>query len=411
LLSEGTFLLDSKAQLTTEQKQLQAQLTQFVTANFQKSTPHLFVIKGDAGTGKSALINELFTNLQQASRHDKTSPFYQTQNYLLINHPEMLKIYQYLAKDNPNLHKKDFQKPTTFINQHHKSAQKADVVFVDEAHLLLTQSDRYNRFEQQNQLAEIIKFSKVVILVVDLKQVLKLKSYWNSQALQNLIDRYPHQIFNLGQQLRVDNPTMIQWINGFTNDHQILPKVAMPNFDFRIFADGEPLYQQLVQRNQQVGLSRMIATADFPYKLDNHDWFVKAGSLRLPWDKISDSDMPWAMRPSTIHEVGSIYTIQGFDLNYAGVILGPSVTYDPKTQRVGVKVAAYQDFEAFKNRHDIGDLARAKAQIIMNSVNVLLKRGRKGLYLYACDPDLRAALLAAQAAETDKIEEKHSKGE
>ncbi|MCH4172093.1 MAG: DUF2075 domain-containing protein [Lactobacillus sp.] len=411
MLSEGTFLLDSKAQLTTEQKQLQAQLTQFVTANFQKSTPHLFVIKGDAGTGKSALINELFTNLQQASRHDKTSPFYQTQNYLLINHPEMLKIYQYLAKDNPNLHKKDFQKPTTFINQHHKSAQKADVVFVDEAHLLLTQSDRYNRFEQQNQLAEIIKFSKVVILVVDLKQVLKLKSYWNSQALQNLIDRYPHQIFNLGQQLRVDNPTMIQWINGFTNDHQILPKVAMPNFDFRIFADGEPLYQQLVQRNQQVGLSRMIATADFPYKLDNHDWFVKAGSLRLPWDKISDSDMPWAMRPSTIHEVGSIYTIQGFDLNYAGVILGPSVTYDPKTQRVGVKVAAYQDFEAFKNRHDIGDLARAKAQIIMNSVNVLLKRGRKGLYLYACDPDLRAALLAAQAAETDKIEEKHSKGE
>ncbi|GAF41537.1 hypothetical protein JCM14202_3486 [Agrilactobacillus composti DSM 18527 = JCM 14202] len=203
---------------------------------------------------------------------------------------------------------------------------------------------------------------------------------------------------------------MIQWINAFTNDHQILPKVDMPNFDFRIFADGVPLYQQLVKRDQQVGLSRMIATADFPYKLDNQDWFVTAGSLRLPWDKISDSDIPWAMRPSTIHEVGSIYTIQGFDLNYAGVILGPSVTFDPKTQRVVVKVEAYQDFEAFKNRHDISDLASAKAQIIMNSVNVLLKRGRKGLYLYACDPDLRAALLAVQTAETAKSKEKNHKG-
>ncbi|WP_372459244.1 DNA/RNA helicase domain-containing protein [Alkalihalobacillus deserti] len=27
----------------------------------------------------------------------------------------------------------------------------------------------------------------------------------------------------------------------------------------------------------------------------------------------------------TVYEAGSIYTIQGFDLNYVGVILGPSI--------------------------------------------------------------------------------------
>ncbi|MDI5787683.1 DUF2075 domain-containing protein [Bacillus licheniformis] len=32
--------------------------------------------------------------------------------------------------------------------------------------------------------------------------------------------------------------------------------------------------------------------------------------------------------PNSIKEVGSIYTVQGFDLNYVGVVLGPSVSYD-----------------------------------------------------------------------------------
>ncbi|CAB0667396.1 hypothetical protein FRC0522_02197 [Corynebacterium diphtheriae] len=35
----------------------------------------------------------------------------------------------------------------------------------------------------------------------------------------------------------------------------------------------------------------------------------------------------WAEKPHTINEVGSIFTLQGFDLNYAGVIIGPSVQY------------------------------------------------------------------------------------
>lgn len=57
---------------------------------------------------------------------------------------------------------------------------------------------------------------------------------------------------------------------------------------------------------------------------------MTAGQLKLPWDKINFTDRPWAERPETIQEVGSIYTIQGFDLNYAGVILGPSIKYDEK---------------------------------------------------------------------------------
>ena len=45
-------------------------------------------------------------------------------------------------------------------------------------------------------------------------------------------------------------------------------------------------------------------------------------------EKTKIKDLSWAEQPQTIKEIGSTYTIQGFELNYAGVILGPSVKYE-----------------------------------------------------------------------------------
>ena len=100
----------------------------------------------------------------------------------------MLKTYHKIAGKVKALKKKNFDKPTPFINKRKKSKQKADIVFVDEAHLLLTKPDRFNNFEENNHLEEIIKHSKVVILVFDDKQVLKMKSYWDENKLLGLVD-------------------------------------------------------------------------------------------------------------------------------------------------------------------------------------------------------------------------------
>jgi Uncharacterized conserved protein len=77
-----------------------------------------------------------------------------------------------------------------------------------------------------------------------------------------------------------------------------------------------------------------------------------------------------------------------------GVILGPSVGYDEDHDQIVVRPERYEDQEAFKNRTDLGDLRPLKQQIIFNSINVLMKRGRYGLYIYAVDPALRQRLLA-----------------
>ena len=67
-------------------------------------------------------------------------------------------------------------------------------------------------------------------------------------------------------------------------------------------------------------------------------WEVRIGDWHKPWnrelkkelgrkEKRRSKTLSWAEQPQTINEVGSTFTIQGFDLNYAGVILGPSVKY------------------------------------------------------------------------------------
>lgn len=395
-LAAATFLLTDAEKFSPDQEHLTQALLAFIRTHLPRRDHAVFVITGDAGTGKSAALAQAFTHLQTMARNRADGLLAGTRNTLLVNHQEMLKIYQEVAGASTVLHKKDFQKPTPFINAAARTGIMNDVTFVDEGHLLLTQPDRYNRFNQDNQLAEIIRRSWVTVLVFDPHQVLKLKSYWDWPRLHQVIDQRPHTVFDLDTQFRVAGDAAVHdWINAFTAG-QIKPLPAPSDYDLRIFADGTPLYQLIEQRDATAGLARVLATADFPFTVFGPEqWYVTAGTLRLPWDKFSMTATPWAQRPETLHEVGSIYTIQGFDLNYAGVILGPSVGYDPVAHRVTMDIAQYQDQEAFKNRDDLPDLAAAKAQIMRNAINVLCKRGRHGLYLYAVDPILRRVLLSA----------------
>ena len=354
----------------------------------------LFVIEGDAGTGKSLLLNTLFTAIQHAARGlDVADPLHGTHNALLVNHPEMIKLYRNISESQPCLRKKDFERPTTFINQMAGHGRRADIVLVDEAHLLLTRSDPYNRFRQDNQLAEIIRHARIVVIVFDARQVLKFKSLWTDERLRALVAGYPVVIRRLDQQFRMHaHADVMEWIRAL-RDGELRALPAPQPFDFRIYDDAQALYEAICQRNAQYGLCRMLATYDYPYTLNGQDHFITEGRFHLRWDRaMPQARLPWAERPDTIDEVGSVYTIQGFDLNYAGVILGPSVTWDPATDRIVIDPTRYEDRAAFTGRDGVENPPAVMARIILNSINVLMTRGVRGLYIYARDPRLHARL-------------------
>lgn len=386
--------------LTNEQAQLVNRILAFTSQHLEAgNTPAVFTIYGDAGTGKSVVLSHLFNQLQTAARTDQTSPFYGTDNCFLVNHPEILKVYKEIAGHYPHLLKKDYERPTSFINQLDKRDGHVDVVVIDEAHLLLSKPDHYNNFYHENQLAEVIKRAKVVILVFDQYQVLRMKSLWTPDRLTKLTNQYPHDDYHLKHQFRMTaSDDLVAWMNRLTDGTvTVLPKNARDHYDFRVFDDAEAMRKAIVQRDHEVGLSRILSTSGYPSTLDGGKHYIKEGRFKMPWDQYNYTSTPWAEIPQTINEVGSIYTCQGFDLNYAGIIIGPIISQANDSNQLLVHLDRYTDVESFKRRKDLTDpkeIKQLEERMIMNALNVILKRGVRGTYLYAHDPRLRQTLIS-----------------
>ena len=306
-------------------------------------------------------------------------------------------------------------KPTTFINNHSKD-ELVDIAFVDEAHLLLTQGKQ--SYRGKNQLNDIMDRARVTVVMFDENQILTTEQFWEAQILEQYRNqaKLEENHIVLKKQLRMQaDPATMDWIDSFTKERRVK---KIPNtfggYAIKIFANPELLDLEIQRRAQESdsALSRVIATYDWQYS-SNHKmedqvmkyWEVLIGKWHKPWNRELESELSkkekrdikglaWAEQPQTINEVGSTFTIQGFDLNYAGVILGPSVKY--RDGKIIFDPTASKNEKAVCNR-TLSDGTKQKfgETLIQHEVRVLMTRGVNGMYIYACDPELRAALLEA----------------
>ncbi|MDT3995071.1 DUF2075 domain-containing protein, partial [Mammaliicoccus fleurettii] len=79
------------------------------------------------------------------------------------------------------------------------------------------------------------------------------------------------------------------------------------------------------------------------------------------------------------------------DLNYAGLIIGPSVKY--RNGKIIFDKNSSENKKAIQNRKLSDDtLQNFAEELLKNELNVLMTRGVNGLYIYAVDDELREAL-------------------
>jgi hypothetical protein len=125
---------------------------------------------------------------------------------------------------------------------------------------------------------------------------------------------------------------------------------------------------------------RLVDDVDLP----QWDW-------KRPWNVQGDRSVGgypsknlWATDPAGFTQVGCIYTAQGFEYDYSGVIFGPDLVW-----RDGVWVA---DRKSSKDTV----VARAPeyefAHLIRNTYKVLLTRGMQGTVLFSTDSETREML-------------------
>lgn len=399
-------------------EQIQAKdkvILKIMEALTRNQSGELILVTGEAGSGKTVLMSSLFYELKQLAQEESENIVLQDANsYLLVNHEQQLKVYQQIAnklgimsKKMPNL----VSKPTTFINNH-TPKEKADVVIVDEAHLLWTQGKQ--SYRGKNQLYDLMERAKVVVAVFDINQVLTTEQYWEEEELLTLEHEanLKGNFIHLENQMRINaSQSTINWIRSMIDDRKINPILKdIKGYDLKIFNHPKELYEAIREKakDENSGISRITATFDWEYvdkrKPEKDDyWRVKIGDWSLPWNlqlpqmkeqKRKNRNLSWAEQEQTIYEVGSTFTIQGFDLNYAGVIIGPSVKY-----RNG-EIVFDRNFSQNKKATRQRTLKNGKKEqfsdmLLKNELNVLLTRGVNGLYIYAVDEELQKALINA----------------
>lgn len=380
---EAQFLID---QLSDEQQHVITQLNTYIHDSLLKKQHAVAIIQGAAGTGKSVVLMQLVKQYMTDSQY-KTA--------LVVNHPELYKAYQDMAKDFPGLNPRNIRRPTALINDAQKNHRKYDVIFVDEAHLLYSKSEPYAHYRGKNQLTDLMQLAKIVVVVYDFNQVFQSKMYWSQELLLNTIGDNPYQQFNMDFQYRmIASKSQINWLDNLTAQKPLTPFPNDSNFEFEVFSTAGALYEKIKSKNKTVGLSRVVATSGFPRINGRHN--VEMDTFSLPWDEWDPQRTHWAKRESSITQVGTIYTLQGFDLNYVGMIIGPSFGYDAKTDRMTVLPEKYSHKEIFKKRQDLQFTPAQYQDFIANVLNVLIKRGKYGLYLTAYDDALRERLVTLQ---------------
>lgn len=369
--------------LSDDQKSVITNINNYIKQGLTTKPSSVAIIEGAAGTGKSVVLMELVRQYM-TDNHYKTS--------LVVNHPELYKAYQDIAESIPNMKVNTIRRPTSLINDAQKHNKKYDIIFVDEAHLLYSKSEPYAHYRGQNQLTDLMNLAKVVVVVYDFDQVFQSKMYWDRDLLLKTIGNHPHKTFDMNFQYRmVASDEQVAWMDDLTEEKPMKPFPNNSDFKFKVFDTAGEMFETIKKRNKEVGMSRMVATSGFPRIDGRHN--VEMDSFSLPWDEWDPQRTHWAKREGSITQVGTIYTLQGFDLNYVGMIIGPSFGYDPKTDTMTVIPEKYSHKEVFKKRKDMKFSRDEYKKFIADVLNVLMKRGKYGLYLTAYDDALRKRLV------------------
>ncbi|KKK05149.1 ATP-binding protein [Micromonospora sp. HK10] len=285
-----------------------------------------------------------------------------------------------------------------------------DVLICDEAHRIRETS--VNRFtpkakreRARSQIDELIAAARVPVFLLDEHQVVKpgeLGSVDVISAYAKQLD-LEVEVVSLHDQFRCGGSEAYEeWVLDLLGLDGGEPSVWAGDgrFDLRVAGSPEEMETFLARKQHAGETARMSAGYCWPWSDPGPDDSlvpdVRIGDWTRPWNVKSDRSVGeapgsafWATDPNGFGQVGCVYTAQGFEYEWSGVIIGPDLVV--RDGQLVTRRAESKD-PNFRSRKALTDVEADR--LIRNTYKVLMTRGMRGTILYSTDPETRDYLAA-----------------
>ncbi|GAA2411583.1 DUF2075 domain-containing protein [Streptomyces glaucosporus] len=366
----------------------------------QSDHKEVVVVTGGPGTGKSvialSLLGELYRQGVPALHATGSQSFTKT----------MRKV--------AGARKREVQDLFKYFNSFMTAEKNSlDVLICDEAHRIReTSANRYTPAAHRTgrpQIEELIDVARVPVFLLDEHQVVRpgeMGTVAEIRAAAAAKGLACH-VVPLDSQFRCGgSDAYLRWVVRLLGLEPGGPVVWEPDDRMQLLvADSPREMEAFLEERRARGYGARISAgycwkwSPEPKPGDPLPADVVIGDWARPWNLRGDRSVSgappaalWATDPAGFGQVGCVYTAQGFEYDWSGVIIGPDLVW--RGDRWITDRTASKD-PVFKKSTPDADVDR----LIRNTYKVLLTRGMVGTVVYSTDPETREKLRELVGAE------------
>ncbi|WP_169742823.1 DNA/RNA helicase domain-containing protein [Muricoccus aerilatus] len=394
---------------------------------------NLVAVRGGPGTGKSVIAIQL---LAYAARqrwriaHVTGSKAFQTVLQAKTQHfadAFIKRLFNTRYKNNLPV-KELFTTFRDVAKLGSTGGQQLDLVIGDEGHRLWDHRRNVRTYQVEcdvPMIEEMLLAAPVTVIFLDDDQGVRANEIGSVQYLKEHAERLgvDFALVDLTTQFRcAGSKSYLDWAEsclGF-NAPRSLAWRDYGGYDFRIATNVQSIVDELQRLASEGDRCRLVAGFCWRWSEPRPDGSLphdvtdpRFRQWSAPWiekgDRYANPSnhryFRWASDEDRFDQVGSIYSVQGFEFDYVGVIFGDDLVIRNGQWCADLTRNKDAQFkEDLRRRASLGHTADAAAQL-RNIYRVLLTRGMKGTFVYFLDDETRSffekALRSAHAVQAD----------
>lgn len=361
----------------------------------QADTKSIVLVTGGPGSGKSVIalsvLGELARRGYTALHATGSKSFTETLRKVAGNRaPSVKAMFKYF---------------NSFMEAERNSVE---VLILDEAHRMREKSvnrytKKYLRDIARPQIDELIDTARVPVFLLDEHQIVRPGELGSVHDIKSTAANRGVPVFevNLNAQYRAGGSSAYtDWVVRLLELEDGGPIGWEDEDTFQVQIVDSPIEMENILRRKLEGGVNARMTAGYCWKWsavseDGLENDVIIGDWEKPWNSRADraiGPIPpshlWAYEPGGFEQVGCVYTAQGFEYSWNGVILGPDLVWrSTANEGTGgwVSRREYNKDPDFKSTKTVSN--EAFDSLVRNVYKVLLTRGLQGTLIYSTDSE------------------------